>query len=174
VGLHYMYIHIAYVYIHIHMYVCIYICIHTHVHSHTHTHTHMQDVGPVRGSAAMVSQAENWKLLQTIGDKPGGTLVDGDVVSAVEFDEQVYSYTQTGDVFACEHRRTHTHTHTHIHTHEQGEYLATGDRAGRVRIYRRTELPPSSAGWQFYLLFIIIIYLFTLLFTVLYPHHLQV
>ena len=47
-------------------------------------------VGPVRGSAAMVSQAENWKLLQTIGDKPVGTLVDGDVVSAVEFDEQVY------------------------------------------------------------------------------------
>jgi hypothetical protein len=38
----------------------------------------------------MVSQAENWKLLQTIGDKPVGTLVDGDVVSAVEFDEQVY------------------------------------------------------------------------------------
>ena len=34
----------------------------------------------------MVSQAENWKLVQTIGAKPLGSLVDGDVVSAVEFD----------------------------------------------------------------------------------------
>ena len=117
------------------MYVCIYICIHTHVHSHTHTHTHMQDVGPVRGSAAMVSQAENWKLLQTIGDKPGGTLVDGDVVSAVEFDEQVYSYTQTGDVFACEHRRTHTHTHTHTYTHTNRGSISRREIARDVFAY---------------------------------------
>jgi hypothetical protein len=34
----------------------------------------------------MVSQAENWKLVQTIGAKPLGSLVDGDVISAVEFD----------------------------------------------------------------------------------------
>lgn len=44
----------------------------------------------------MVSQAENWKLVQTIGDKPIGTLVDGDVVSAVEFDEKG-GYLATGD-----------------------------------------------------------------------------
>ena len=52
----------------------------------------------------MVSLAENWKLAHTLGDKPLGTLVDGDVVSAVEFDEP------------------------------SGQYLATGDRGGRVRI----------------------------------------
>lgn len=46
------------------------------------------------------------------GDKPIGALVDGDVVSAVEFDEQ-------------------------------GEYLATGDRGGRVRIYQRAEVGPT-------------------------------
>ena len=64
----------------------------------------------------MVSLAENWKLAHTLGDKPLGTLVDGDVVSAVEFDEP------------------------------SGQYLATGDRGGRVRIYERNNISGESAG----------------------------
>ena len=51
-------------------------------------------------------------MLQRAGDKPIGALVDGDVVSAVEFDEK-------------------------------GEYLATGDRGGRVRIYLRAQVGPT-------------------------------
>mgnify|MGYP001428156101 CR=1 FL=1 len=63
----------------------------------------------------MVSLAENWKLAHTLGDKPPGTLVDGDVVSAVEFDEP------------------------------SGQYLATGDRGGRVRIYERNDISERLA-----------------------------
>eukprot|EP00960_Hanusia_phi_P053495 762125-Hanusia_phi.AAC.4 len=57
---------------------------------------------------------ENWKLVQTIGDKPVGSLTDGDVVSAVEFDEK-------------------------------GQYLATGDRGGRVRIYEKADVSQASS-----------------------------
>jgi len=52
--------------------------------------------------------------VQTIGDKPVGSLTDGDVVSAVEFDEK-------------------------------GQYLATGDRGGRVRIYEKTDVSQASS-----------------------------
>jgi serine/threonine-protein phosphatase 2A regulatory subunit B len=48
----------------------------------------------------------DWQLVQVLGDKPVSELVDGDVVSAVEFDQS-------------------------------GDYLATGDRGGRVRIYEK-------------------------------------
>ena len=48
----------------------------------------------------------DWNLVQVLGDKPVSELVDGDVVSAVEFDQS-------------------------------GDYLATGDRGGRVRIYEK-------------------------------------
>ena len=44
--------------------------------------------------------------MQVLGDKPVSELVDGDVVSAVEFDQS-------------------------------GDYLATGDRGGRCRIYEK-------------------------------------
>mmetsp|Transcript_38794 Transcript_38794/g.91624 ORF Transcript_38794/g.91624 Transcript_38794/m.91624 type:complete len:469 (+) Transcript_38794:203-1609(+) len=57
--------------------------------------------------------ADNWALLQTLGDKPVSELVDGDVVSAVEFDEK-------------------------------GDYLATGDRGGRIRIYEKQDGTASS------------------------------
>eukprot|EP00281_Chroomonas_sp_CCMP1168_P029311 CAMPEP_0206238552 /NCGR_PEP_ID=MMETSP0047_2-20121206/14881_1 /ASSEMBLY_ACC=CAM_ASM_000192 /TAXON_ID=195065 /ORGANISM="Chroomonas mesostigmatica_cf, Strain CCMP1168" /LENGTH=468 /DNA_ID=CAMNT_0053663105 /DNA_START=68 /DNA_END=1474 /DNA_ORIENTATION=- len=58
----------------------------------------------------------DWRLLQTLGDKNLNEIVDGDVVSAVEFDHS-------------------------------GDYLATGDRGGRVRIYAKGqgEDAPSSA-----------------------------
>eukprot|EP00281_Chroomonas_sp_CCMP1168_P020319 CAMPEP_0206227794 /NCGR_PEP_ID=MMETSP0047_2-20121206/8818_1 /ASSEMBLY_ACC=CAM_ASM_000192 /TAXON_ID=195065 /ORGANISM="Chroomonas mesostigmatica_cf, Strain CCMP1168" /LENGTH=463 /DNA_ID=CAMNT_0053650979 /DNA_START=64 /DNA_END=1455 /DNA_ORIENTATION=+ len=56
----------------------------------------------------------DWRLLQTLGDKPMSELVDGDVVSAIEFD----------------------------HT---GQYLATGDRGGRVRLYSKDEGPPTPS-----------------------------
>ena len=53
--------------------------------------------------------ADKWLLMQTLGDKPTGMLVDGDVVSAVEFDHK-------------------------------GDFLATGDRGGRVRIYEKCDV----------------------------------
>ncbi|EKX40353.1 hypothetical protein GUITHDRAFT_113590 [Guillardia theta CCMP2712] len=61
-----------------------------------------------------MTMTESWKLVQTIGDKPVGSLTDGDVVSAVEFDEK-------------------------------GQYLATGDRGGRVRIYEKTDVSQASS-----------------------------
>jgi serine/threonine-protein phosphatase 2A regulatory subunit B len=64
----------------------------------------------------------DWNLVQVLGDKPVSELVDGDVVSAVEFDQS-------------------------------GDYLATGDRGGRVRIYEKLSgsaaagaLAPSGAA----------------------------
>jgi hypothetical protein len=64
----------------------------------------------------------DWNLVQVLGDKPVSELVDGDVDSAVEFDQS-------------------------------GDYLATGDRGGRVRIYEKLSgsaavgaLAPSGAA----------------------------
>ncbi|KAJ1475329.1 hypothetical protein T484DRAFT_1828857 [Baffinella frigidus] len=59
--------------------------------------------------AAVMDPADKWLLMQTLGDKPTGMLVDGDVVSAVEFDHK-------------------------------GDFLATGDRGGRVRIYEKCDV----------------------------------
>jgi serine/threonine-protein phosphatase 2A regulatory subunit B len=57
----------------------------------------------------------DWQLVQVLGDKPVSELVDGDVVSAVEFDQS-------------------------------GDYLATGDRGGRVRIYEKGQASGAAAS----------------------------
>jgi len=62
----------------------------------------------------MAASPGDWRLLQTLGDRSMSEVVDGDVVSAVEFD----------------------------HT---GDYLATGDRAGRVRVFAKSEVPAVAA-----------------------------
>jgi len=65
----------------------------------------------------MAASPGDWRLLQTLSDKPTAEVVDGDVVSSVEFDHS-------------------------------GDYLATGDRAGRVRVYAKSEVPaqPLEGG----------------------------
>lgn len=65
-------------------------------------------------SMAAMDPADKWLLMQTLGDKPQGMLVDGDVVSAVEFDHK-------------------------------GNFLATGDRGGRVRIYEKCDVELEDA-----------------------------
>ena len=57
----------------------------------------------------------DWQLVQVLADKPVTELVDGDVVSAVEFDQS-------------------------------GNFLATGDRGGRVRIYERVSGNPRNSS----------------------------